>query len=315
MTVDASRVIALPTGTLTVNACAASDRGLVRKVNEDSFLAKAPIYLVADGMGGHSFGDLASQTLVATFDALFAEDSVARVDDIVSAIGAANTNIMGLIDETQPAGSVAGTTLTGVALVERDSAGTLDGGEPGTGSGVGETAWMAFNVGDSRVYGWNGATLAQLTVDHSAVQEMVNRGLITEAQAAVHPERNIITRAVGSHPRVQTDVWLLPVRGHQFFLACSDGLTKELNDDDIAAVLTEHGTSTDPVSDIAQALVDAAVTAGGRDNITVVVVESHFAPMAGGASGVGAGDAHSGASDVDARRRRGVSLEDTAPRS
>ncbi|MCA0768149.1 PP2C family protein-serine/threonine phosphatase, partial [Vibrio vulnificus] len=77
MTIDASRVIALPTGTLTVDACAASDRGLVRKVNEDSFLAKAPIYLVADGMGGHSFGDLASQTLVATFDALFAEDSVA----------------------------------------------------------------------------------------------------------------------------------------------------------------------------------------------------------------------------------------------
>lgn len=292
MTVDTSRVLELPTGTLTVDACAASDRGLVRRVNEDSLLAKLPVYLVADGMGGHSFGDLASQTLVAAFAALFPDERVARPEEILHAIGEANTNIMGLIDESQAPGSVAGTTLTGVALVDAD--------------GDGESRWMAFNVGDSRVYGWNGTVLAQLTVDHSAVQEMVNRGLITEAQAAVHPERNIITRAVGSHPRVQTDVWLMPVRGRQLFLACSDGLSKELDDDAIAALLAEHGTSGTPTSDIAQALVDAAVTAGGRDNVTVVVVESVFVPSAG---------ADVSASDGDSRRRlTSTHLEDTAPR-
>jgi serine/threonine protein phosphatase PrpC len=302
MIVDPSRVLELPSGTLRVEAHAASDRGLVRRVNEDSFLAKPPIYLVADGMGGHSFGDLASQMLVATFAALFPDERLARPEEIISAIGESNANIMGLIDESHAPGTVAGTTLTGIALVDPD--------------GDGESAWMAFNVGDSRVYGWTGHTLAQLTVDHSAVQEMVNRGLITEAQAAVHPERNIITRAVGSHTRVQTDVWLMPVRGRQIFLACSDGLSKELDDDAIAAVLAEHGTTGTPLTDIAQALVDAAIAAGGRDNVTVVVVESVFTPSADAAGSTGAdADEDFDASVADTRPQRILSrLEDTAPR-
>jgi serine/threonine protein phosphatase PrpC len=152
----------------------------------------------------------------------------------------------------------AGTTLAGVALV-RDS----DDARP---------HWMAFNVGDSRVYQWNDGTLTQLSVDHSAVQELVDDGLITPVEAAQHPDRNIVTRAIGVADDVDPDVWFLAAGGVQTFLICSDGLTKELDDDAICAVLTV----VDPVASHADRLVAAALAAGGGDNVTVVVVESEI---------------------------------------
>jgi serine/threonine protein phosphatase PrpC len=139
--------------------------------------------------------------------------------------------------------------------------------------------WMVFNVGDSRVYGWDGSTLAQVTVDHSAVQELLTRGLITRAEITKHPQRNVITRAVGVDDFVSADVWLTPVSGRQLYLICSDGLTKELGDEEIAAVLRDSG------DDPAERLVAAALAAGGADNVTVVVLESE---VVGGATSRGA---------------------------
>jgi serine/threonine protein phosphatase PrpC len=256
--------LAVPGGALTLRGSAATDRGAVRRVNEDSFFARLPVFLVADGMGGHQLGDRASQTVVATFDELFPEPVPAEQDAVLEAIEASNDAVLGLIDAGAEPGSLAGTTLTGVALVteHEDPSAAL--------------RWMVFNVGDSRVYSWNGTALAQLTVDHSAVQQLVDLGLITPAQAAVHPERNLITRAVGADADVQADAWLLPVAGRQLFLACSDGLVKELGDDTIADIVAEHAGGD--VESLAQRLVDTAVDAGGSDNVTVVVIETLLEP-------------------------------------
>ena len=122
-----------------------------------------------------------------------------------------------LSDEGEEGTAVAGTTLTGVALVDA-----------GDGAGF---HWMVFNIGDSRVYAWDGRTLEQLSVDHSAVQELVDAGLISAEDAERHPDRNVITRAIGADEVVDPDVWLIPATGRQVFLICSDGLSKEVDDD------------------------------------------------------------------------------------
>lgn len=253
-------------GTLTVRVCAATNVGRVRQVNEDSYFAKSPVFFVADGMGGHAYGDRASQTVAATFDEHIDADAPMRPEEILGLIDESNESIQRLITEQDGPGAVAGTTLSGIGLVDVDEI-TPDGDE---------LHWMIFNIGDSRVYGWNGRSLIQVTVDHSAVQEMVTMGLITPADALIHPDRNVITRAVGSERHVETDIWLMPTRGHQVFLLCSDGLTKELDDTQIAQVMTEYSTQAEPSITLSEALVEAAVAAGGRDNITVVVVESEI---------------------------------------
>ena len=168
-----------------------------------------------------------------------------------------------MANEGQP-GAIAGTTVTGIALVEVDPS----GGDAPT------PHWMIFNVGDSRVYGWNGREVVQITVDHSAVQELVYLGIITEEEALTHPDRNVITRAVGSDSQVQTDLWLMPVQGHQVFVICSDGLTKELTDTEIAEIIHDYVGTGEPDASLSQTLIDRALGNGGRDNITVVVVES-----------------------------------------
>jgi serine/threonine protein phosphatase PrpC len=140
--------------------------------------------------------------------------------------------------------------------------------DAGDGRGV---HWMVFNVGDSRVYAWDGRRLEQVTVDHSAVQELVDAGLISNDDAERHPDRNVITRAVGADDVVEPDVWLVPATGRQVFLICSDGLSKEVGDEQIAEILTGHSMHA---AGLAGELVDAALAAGARDNVTAVVVES-----------------------------------------
>jgi serine/threonine protein phosphatase PrpC len=154
---------------------------------------------------------------------------------------------------------VAGTTLAGVALVRSDD---------------GDPLWMVFNVGDSRVYAWTDGRLEQVTIDHSAVQELVDQGRMTRAEAERSPVRNLITRAVGSHDEVAADEWLLPVVDHQVFLICSDGLTKELDDQAISGVLQLARADGGGVDRAADALVAQALASGGRDNVTVVVIEA-----------------------------------------
>lgn len=247
-------------GAVEVRVDAATHTGLVRSANEDSLLAELPIYLVADGMGGHERGDLASRTAVAVFRERLAPDVPTTPDTVMAAIAAANEAVRALSDPSDVGTRVAGTTLAGVALVD---AGDHD-----------RLYWMAFNVGDSRVYTWDGRFLEQLSVDHSAVQELIDAGVIDAGEAAAHPDRNVITRALGADSEVDADVWLLPATDARNFLICSDGLSKELDDERIALVLATRESS-------AAALVAAAVAAGGRDNVTAVTVQ-WSGPDAGG---------------------------------
>ena len=231
----------------------ATDRGMVRQVNEDSFLAVPPIFLVADGMGGHAFGDRASQLTARVLHNELGAELPLRPAAVLNAVREANARVQ-QIDENE----FAGTTLAGVALV-RDS----DDAPP---------HWMAFNVGDSRIYLWNDGVLSQLSVDHSAVQELVDGGVITALEASHHPDRNIVTRAIGVADDVDPDIWFLAAGGSQTFMICSDGLTKELDDEKIGALLGAGNADDSP----ADRLVAAALAAGGADNVTVVVVESEL---------------------------------------
>lgn len=247
--------VTLPEGELVLDFSFASDVGNVRAVNEDSLLAAPPLFLVADGMGGHAFGDRASQSVIATFRSALATEDSPSPESVVATIHSAND---ALIDLRRPDdASVSGTTLTGVALVATMS----------------RHRWMVFNVGDSRVYRWDGRRLEQVTVDHSAVQELLDSGDITPLEAMNHRYRNVVTRAMGVHDVVDADVWLLPVTGQQTFLICSDGLSNELADDQIAQLLAEHDPAASDRS-IAERLVDAALAAGGRDNVSVIIVAS-----------------------------------------
>lgn len=263
MAPEASYELALGDATVRIRLCSASDVGKMRKNNEDSFLAALPVSFVADGMGGHALGDQASQAVVTTFETLFHTGAPTTSEAVISAISRANDSVYALTANGEDVRSMAGTTLAGVALV--------DLGLPSSASGEG-FHWMSFNVGDSRVYSWDGSALTQVTVDHSTVQELVDQGLITRTQAATHPQRNVITRAVGIDDFVEADVWLIPVGGRQLYLMCSDGLTKEVDDGAIAALLLE--SDEDRTINPAERLVAMALGAGGADNVTVVVVES-----------------------------------------
>ncbi|QNO38134.1 serine/threonine-protein phosphatase [Protaetiibacter sp. SSC-01] len=260
----------------------ASDVGAVRSANEDSFLAAPPFWIVADGMGGHAHGDLASRSAVEVFDRLTGDGPVgARA--VLAAVKAANAAVVDLRTD-----SISGTTLTGVAIVDVDGAGPH---------------WMAFNVGDSRTYSWDGRRLEQQSIDHSAVQELIAAGVIAPEEAAGHPQRNVVTRALGAEVEVDPDIWLLPLRGRQTFLLCSDGLTKELSDEEIARIIVFHDQQSSREPDgpnLAERLVGAAVAAGGRDNVTVVIVESSV---------------EEAASDPEETVDRDRRLEDTLPRA
>lgn len=225
----------------------ATDRGRVRSLNEDSLLACPPVFLVADGMGGHDAGNVASRIVVDAFSALVGHDT-ATPDAVHDAFANAGVRMR----ETLGA-RLGGTTVAGVAVTE------VDGAE----------YWLIFNIGDSRVYRVSDGSLAQVSVDHSVVQELIDTGEITAADARVHPERHVITRAVGTGSEPDPDYWLLPVAAHDRLMLCSDGLTSELDDPTILQALT---TLDDP-QQAADWLVGAAVEAGGRDNVTVVVVD------------------------------------------
>lgn len=268
MAADGSGVVAMQGGSARISHSARTDVGRVRSVNEDALLAEAPVYLVADGMGGHARGDAASRAVVDTFRRHLVAGAVSTPEQVLDAIHSSNEAVRALSSAGEEGTAVAGTTLAGVALVDA-----------GDGRGV---HWMVFNIGDSRVYAWNGRDLEQLTVDHSAVQELVDAGLISSHDAERHPDRNVITRAIGADEFVEPDVWLIPAAGRQVFLICSDGLSKEVDAAGIARILAG---GTGHAAGLAGELVDAALEHGGRDNVTAVVVESE---LGGGADDDGA---------------------------
>ncbi len=173
-----------------IRSSAASSIGAIRLTNEDSFLVRPPVFLVAEGMGGHANGDLASQAVVQAFSS-FAAALPTATEVVREAIDSANRDVRALSPDDATALAVAGSTIAGVAIVEMDAGGSL--------------GWMVFNVGDSRVYSWLDGELRQVTVDHSAVQELVENGSITSTEAEAHPDRNVVTRALGVDAAVTAD--------------------------------------------------------------------------------------------------------------
>ncbi|MEV8218345.1 protein phosphatase 2C domain-containing protein [Microbacterium sp. NPDC077391] len=244
---------------VVLNVAALTDVGLKRAINEDAVLAESPVFLVADGMGGHEAGDKASAAIVEAFAPLVGSPvsteligaALARANETVSAISAQHAR-------------GAGSTVAAAALVEHDGA----------------PHWLVFNVGDSRVYRHRGSTLDQLTVDHSLGQALVDAGELRPENLADFSQRNVITRAVGAADSV-ADSWLVPVVDGERLLICSDGLSGEISDESIRATLTMCGRP----ETAAEALMRRAKEAGGRDNISVIVIDV----VAGGAAGASDG--------------------------
>lgn len=284
---------------LVIRAGASTDRGLRRESNEDALVVTAAMCAVADGMGGHEAGEVASALCVRTLGAspLFQledfrsfevlepepprdiarfravverelrldpeipEDAVEAVRRVRSVLWQADQHIQHAVEGR------AGTTVTGVWLLRID----------------GRMLWVVFNTGDSRTYrlvspqpggrageGEGGPRIEQLTVDHSEVQYLVSIGQLTASQALVHPRRNVITRALGTGQVWEPDVWVLPARHGDRLMLCSDGLTNELSPAHMARVLA----SVPHPKEAADVLLQAALRTGGRDNVTVIVADA-----------------------------------------
>ena len=226
-----------------------TDAGHKRAGNEDSVLAESPVFVVADGMGGHEAGDRASAAVVAAFDRYAKVGERATIDGVRMALAAAEADVGDLATGSARG---AGSTVTGVALVEHE----------------GLPCWLVFNVGDSRVYRQLGSDLQQVTIDHSLGQELVDSGELRREDLREFPRRNVITRAIGAVDSA-ADSWLLPLTTGERLLICSDGLTSEVTDEAIRATLTMTGRA----DTAADALVERALEAGGRDNVTVIVID------------------------------------------
>jgi PPM family protein phosphatase len=243
---------------------AASDAGGRRRVNEDAVLAEPPVFCVADGMGGHARGAMASDAVVTAFGELASrlrrdgEQADVTPEQVEAAVDAAQRRIRSGLGLTEPESGeeiTAGSTLAGAVLTRSE----------------GRASWLVFNIGDSRVYRWSRGVLNQISVDHSVVQEMVDAGAIDVEAARNHPHRNIITRAVGSGATVRPDFWVLTARRGDRLLLCSDGLVDEVTESQIADALG----SGDPADAVVRRLLDRATADGGaRDNVSLVVVEA-----------------------------------------
>ena len=226
-----------------------SDTGRKRRQNEDAFVCEPPLFAIADGMGGAQAGEVASRLAAAVLEegaaAVQGEDGVATV------VRAANARIFERAVH-DPAVAGMGTTAT-VAVVDAAAA----------------TVTIA-HVGDSRAYLYRLGSLEQLTTDHSLVGELVRSGRLTEDEAAVHPHRSVITRALGTDADVEVDTLTVDGAPGDLVLLCSDGLSAMVRDDEILRVLEATGAAP---RDAAEALVSAANAAGGEDNVTVVLFE------------------------------------------
>lgn len=235
---------------LSWGAC--SDPGARRAANEDAYLAGTPVFFVADGMGGHAGGADASRRALDSFRPFVGRRQVSAED--VRIAFAAAVAAVGEISSGSPA---PGTTLSGVVVCEER----------------GVPHWLVLNIGDSRTYRFLHGALDQVSIDHSAVQDLVDEGSISAAEAERHPQRHVITRAVGAGSTGLPDYWLFPVRHGERILVCSDGLPKEVPANVIAEVL-----AVEPTAAAASArLVREALARGGRDNVTVVVVDARLA--------------------------------------
>ena len=237
---------------------AATDVGLVREHNEDSYLASPPVFVVADGMGGHDGGDVASAIVVEEFGHLAdtGYDPRRGMEAVDATLATCQQRISDYGHEQIEKGRAtwyAGTTVVAAILVDDDEG----------------PKWLLCNLGDSRIYRLTDDRLVQVSVDHSVVQELVDAGSITSDDAATHPERHVITRALGGPDRAEPDYFLLDLPAVERLLLCSDGVSGMISDGRISSILLG---AEDP-RDAADQLVAAALEAGGRDNATAVVVD------------------------------------------
>jgi len=260
-----------------------TDTGRQRSENEDSLFVRAPIFVVADGMGGAQAGEVASKAAADAFDRDLPEgppESFLR-----ETIESANRRIHDLA-HADPSRAGMGTTIT-AAIVDAQKE------EVGIG-----------HVGDSRAYRLRRGRLERLTRDHSLVEEMRRKGQITDAQAEDHPQRSIITRALGPEPEVEVDLQTVPAAPGDVFLLCSDGLTTMVSEERIAAILETTASMREAV----RTLIDEANAAGGRDNITALAFRLADAAAPHGerpedATLVGAAAEEAGLTATEVRRR------------
>ena len=237
---------------ITVTFGAVSDTGRLRNANEDSYLVSDNLLVVADGMGGHNAGEVASAMAVqllreAVTQPIESSESflelISTINDAIFAAATGSSEQRGM-----------GTTLTAIAFAGSTSI---------------DERVVVVNVGDSRTYILREGELRQITIDHSYVQELVTEGVISADDARTHPRRNIVTRALGIDSRVIADSWTLPILDRDRYLLCSDGLVDEISNEEILAILMQQ---SDP-QHAAESLLAAANDRGGRDNVTVIVAD------------------------------------------
>jgi serine/threonine protein phosphatase PrpC len=231
-----------------VESCGQSHAGLIRELNEDRYLVKSEsgLFAVADGMGGHDSGEVASASIVEHLKSIgipsSAPDLKARFEDRVIM---ANREIRELSSRN---GSTIGSTLAALLAFER--------------------SYACMWAGDSRIYMLHGGELAQLSRDHTEAQDLLDRGLLTLEEAAAWPRRNVITRAIGAIDEPALDITHGRINAGDKFLICSDGLTAHASDEEIGSTLAQHSPQ-----EACNRLIELALSRGGTDNVTVVIVE------------------------------------------
>jgi PPM family protein phosphatase len=241
---------------LRIHCGALTDQGKVRNSNEDYFIAEvqSKLFLVADGMGGHAAGEIASRMTAEKIEAVITgEDRESGMEDLLlRAVREANS----IVYESQK-----------ITIQYRGMGSTL------TVLTFSSDRHYVAHVGDSRAYLLRGTTLTQLTQDHSLVWPLYQSGVITKDEISRNPRKNLITRSIGTQPQVEAELHSGPALEGDIYILCSDGLTDVLSDDDIGRILLNEGKDPQQLSEL---LVEAAILGGGPDNVTVVVV--HLAP-------------------------------------
>ncbi len=232
-----------------IRSVACSHVGLVRKHNEDSFLDRPDIglWVVADGMGGQTAGDVASRAIVASLNEIAeARDAASLMQEVGSRVAEVNTALRTLAQRRGPRVTI-GSTVAG--LLVRDG------------------HFACFWAGDSRIYRYRARELDRLTRDHSLVQDMVDSGLLAPADAEKHPNASVIQRAVGVEDKIELDGVHAELEPGDMFLLCSDGLTRMVNDEELEDQL---GRGT--IEDVSQALLATVLQRGAKDNVTIILV-------------------------------------------
>lgn len=229
-----------------------SDIGLVREKNEDSLLVSAPLFAVADGMGGHAAGEIASQLALASFQEFLNRDqgNGSWPEKLTAAACAANEAVY---EEARKRERLAGmgTTLSAVYL-----------------EGI-HAYWL--HIGDSRLYLYRAEQLQQITSDHSLVWELVRAGSISAEEARHHPRRNVLTKALGTQEKIEADVGMVELKAGDYLLLCSDGLSGLVDENQLQQLLAEH--KDESLKTRVDLMISAANNAGGHDNISAILVE------------------------------------------